>query len=133
MKPEDKAVVQQAFKTLDAIHKHGDIACVMTEEGEFYLAPAIAALRQLLEQTEPVREPAFYWDRDCFFVRPERAKFLNLDVDAMQALYATPQAQPAALVGLDEDEVEDCARGCASNAEFARAIIAKLREKNGGA
>jgi hypothetical protein len=50
MNQQQREVVQQAFKTLDAIHKHGDIACVMTEEGEFYLAPAIAALRQLLEQ-----------------------------------------------------------------------------------
>jgi len=47
-------------------------------------------------------------------------------------LYITPPAQPAAWVGLDEDEVEDCAKGCATHGELARAIEAKLREKNGG-
>jgi hypothetical protein len=43
-------------------------------------------------------------------------------------------AQPAQRqwVWLDEDEVEDCAKGCANHAEFYRAIEAKLREKNGG-
>ena len=35
-------------------------------------------------------------------------------------------------VGLDEDEVEDCARGCANHAELARAVEAKLKEKNHG-
>jgi hypothetical protein len=47
--------------------------------------------------------------------------------------YTTPPAtQPAQKpwVGLDEDEVEDCARGCANHAELARAIEAKLKEKN---
>jgi hypothetical protein len=37
---------------------------------------------------------------------------------------------PKPWVGLDEDEVEDCARGCANHAELARAIEAKLKEKN---
>jgi len=54
---------------------------------------AIEAGKALLEQ--PEQEPAFYWDMDVFFVRPERARFLGLDVDAMQALYTTPPAQPA--------------------------------------
>jgi hypothetical protein len=46
-------------------------------------------------------------------------------------LYTTPPAQQAReLVGLDEDEVEDCARGCANHTELARAIESKLREKN---
>jgi hypothetical protein len=50
------------------------------------------AIKALLEQ--PVQEPAFYWDMDVLFVRPERARFLGFDVDAMQALYTTPPAQP---------------------------------------
>jgi hypothetical protein len=37
---------------------------------------------------------------------------------------------PMPWVGLDEDEVEDCARGCANHAELARAIESKLKEKN---
>jgi len=45
-------------------------------------------------------------------------------------LYITQPAAHRQWVGLDESEVEDCARGCASNAEFARSVEAKLREKN---
>ena len=87
MKPEDKAVVQQAQLIFSTMTVADDIDWVRS------VAELQAnALRQLLEQ--PVQEPMFYWDMDGFFVRPERAKFLNLDVDAMQALYATPPAQP---------------------------------------
>jgi hypothetical protein len=90
MKPEDKAKVQQALDALEWFKEHG------LSVSEIELAEnSITALRQLLEQ--PVQEPMFYWDMDGFFVRPERAKFLNLDVGAMQALYANPTAQPADL------------------------------------
>lgn len=37
---------------------------------------------------------------------------------------------PKPWVGLAEDEVEDCARGCANHAELARAVEAELKEKN---
>ena len=69
----------------------------------------------------------------------ERADFVARNQNIQYALEdalrnaTTPPAQPAAWVGLDEDEVEDCARGCANHADLARAIEAKLREKNGGA
>jgi hypothetical protein len=69
------------------------------------------------------------------------------DLKAMAEInFRPPAAQPAPVktchdgkpwpvapkpwVGLDEDEVEDCARGCANHAELARAIEAKLKEKN---
>ena len=102
MKPEDKAVVQQALDALELNNQEwknladsGDCGYWKAEDQDHYkqTSEAIAALRQLLEQ--PDQEPAFYWDRDCFFVRPERAKFLGLDVGAMQALYTNPTAQPS--------------------------------------
>jgi hypothetical protein len=98
---------------------------------------AITALRQLLEPA-PVQEPAgwlytrnghehiFSWTRWGSGVRKGWG-------ETPLSLYTTPPAQPAAWVGLDEDEVEDCAKGCATHAELASAIEAKLREKNGGA
>jgi hypothetical protein len=109
MKPEDKAKVQQALDALedatqttaynDDREYHYHICCGSmlgnAHMSDCKQSKASTALRQLLEQSESVQEPMFYWDMDCFFVRPERAKFLNLDVDAMQALYATPQAQPS--------------------------------------
>ena len=128
MKPEDKAKVQQALDALEWFKEHG------LSVSEIKLAEnSITALRQLLERTE--QEPAFYWDRGCFFVRPERAKSLNLDVDAMQALYATPPAQPAAWVGLTDEDLDALACGglWPDRKLIARSVEAKLREKNGGA
>jgi hypothetical protein len=104
MKPEDKAKVQQALEAMELnndewknLADSGDCGYWKAEDQDHYkqTSEAIDGLRQLLERTE--QEPAFYWDRDCFFVRPERAEFLGLDVDAMQALYTTPPAQPADL------------------------------------
>jgi hypothetical protein len=151
MKPEDKAVVQQALEALEWFKEHG------LSVSEIELAEnSITALRQLLERTE--QEPAFYWDRDCFFVRPERAEFLGLDVGAMQALYTNPTAQPADLnlncksvqarlatqwgyvkrewVGLEKADMPDGDNPMYDHDYFIKGMVwadAKLREKNGGA
>ena len=147
MKPEDKAVVQQAQLIFSTMTVADDIDWVRS------VAELQAnALRQLLEQ--PVQEPMFYWDMDGFFVRPERAKFLNLDVDAMQALYATPPAQPVdhgdeltiayldgvhtgkqiakrEWVGLTDEEICGLiAFEGASLADFVRYVESMLRDKN---
>jgi hypothetical protein len=53
MKPEDKAVVQQALRWMDEIHPGN-----MTPMAEDAWNKATAALRQLLE-AEPVQEPVF--------------------------------------------------------------------------
>jgi hypothetical protein len=92
---------------------------------------AITALRQLLEQ--PVQEPvARVIDDGTPEGATEWIPFANRvsPLKTGDLRYTTPPAEPAAWVGLDEDEVEDCARGCANHAELARAIEAKLREKN---
>jgi hypothetical protein len=104
MKPEDKVKVQQALEFLEIISPQ--FPPLVYTETDRKRDEASTALRQLLEQPESVQEPMFYWDMDGFFVRPERAKFLNLDVDAMQALYATPQAQPADHSEQDLDMVD---------------------------
>jgi hypothetical protein len=50
-------------------------------------------------------------------------------------LYTTPPAQPAAWVGLTDEEVDEAARYCVKSGQSVnaaiRAIEAKLREKNG--
>jgi hypothetical protein len=52
MKPEDKAVVQQALEAFEHLHSTGD-----TQVFDMCYAPElIPALRQLLEQPEPVQE-----------------------------------------------------------------------------
>jgi hypothetical protein len=59
MKPEDKAVVQQA---LEALNK----TCTECGSKQFEIeAEAITALRQLLEQPEPVQEPVVWHHPDC--------------------------------------------------------------------
>jgi hypothetical protein len=60
--------------------------------------------------------------QDALDKKAENARELGLSYDDV------PAQKP--WVGLDEDEVEDCARGCANHAELARAIEAKLKEKN---
>jgi len=44
---------------------------------------------------QPEQEPTFYRHKDGHFMKPERAKFLGLDLNDLQALYTAPPAQPA--------------------------------------
>jgi len=108
------------------------------------------ALRQLLEQPEPVQEPdaEFMHEPDVEVLRQQmkgRAQFLRDrgEVKTPQLLeiaseLITPPAQPAAWVGLTDEDIAEAGQ---LNVEgprmlpyaFARAIEAKLREKNGGA
>jgi hypothetical protein len=83
------------------------------------------AIEALLEQPEPVQEPS-YWLGYGLQAHTEKP------FEGATPLYTTPPAQPAAWVGLTEEELY-AVRVPMSPEEIARAVEAKLREKNGGA
>jgi hypothetical protein len=112
------------------------------------------AYRKVLTTTPPAAQPAPVQEpvagkgkelseqlklcaRNVAFVAAGR---VDMSSEAMQEMFAlidhvcvgldSPPAPQKPWVGLDEDEVEDCARGCANHAELAQAIEAKLKEKN---
>jgi hypothetical protein len=68
------------------------------ENGEEYFAPKGAYVPDNAQplyttppaQPAPVQEPAFYRHEDGHLMTPNRAKFLGLDLDDLQALYTTP-------------------------------------------
>ena len=146
MKPEDKAVVQQAleaFKGLYAIVEiaQEDIDCRFAWAEMPDAKESIAALRQLLEQSE--QEP----DNECNpydLCAGCRCKFSTeyepptqpadhgdeLTIAYLDGVHTGKQLAKREWVGLDEDEVEDCAKGCANHAEFYQVIKTKLKEKN---
>jgi hypothetical protein len=145
MNQQQRAVVQQALDAF-AVLKMNDYSgyeCSKHETDK--INEAEAALRQLLEQTEPVQEPFCYYDGRNI-VGKEFA-----DHSDVFPLYTTPPAQPAAWVWLKDDEliaayrrgrdsvptptngwcfVDDHIPGLR---EVQREVLYTLREKNGGA
>ena len=125
MKPEDKVKVQQALEAMDSAWGYG------TRRIDDKLITAITALRQLLEQPEPVQEPVAWMDASGDIYKHELWPDWN---PPHKPLYTTPPAQPAAWVGLmDEEMVELFERYGHKTAALLDAHEAKLREKNGGA
>jgi len=126
MNQQQRAVVQQALEAFEHLHSTGD-----TQVFDMCYAPElIPALRQLLEQPVQEPEPACWQGDDCC---PNR----NACCDAQHCLfYSTPPAQPADWVGLTDEEIISKAlhlSGLGTSPDvlqFARAIEAKLREKN---
>jgi hypothetical protein len=138
MKPEDKAKVQQALEALEVVWREHK---------------AIDGLRQLLE-AEPVQS-AERGEPDAWISGSEKERLEMLGsatvyaseamLDDATALYTTPPAQPASQRSKNKAWVdltdEDIAEVGGVNIDelhllpysFARAIGAKLREKNGGA
>jgi len=111
MNDQQRAVVQQALEALGNITNFER------------LEKARAALRQLLEQPEPVQEPVagIRWEMGS------DGKLKQIDLPL-----TTPPAQPAAWVGLtDEDgqQIYDEAEGSVSCA--IELTTTKLRKKNG--
>ena len=95
MKPEDKAIIQKAIGLTQGV--------------------ILPALRRLLEQSEPVQEPKFWYDEEM----GELYSPGGYRPDNCTPLYTHPPAQPAVPW---------------SNAlESVWGEPAKLREKNGGA
>lgn len=88
--------------------------------------------KQHLQVEQPAQqEPAFYRHEDGHLMTPDRAKFLGFDLNDLQALYTRPQARE--WVGLTQQDIDiafdDTQEGGGFD-DFARAIEAKLREKN---
>jgi hypothetical protein len=121
MNEQQRSVIQQALEALEVAS-----SCVdgyYLPEGKILLPEvesAVAALRQLLKHPEPVQEPVFTYDQ--------------VKAHIQAALIST--AQPAAWVGLTDDEQDEIAAyhglDCMVYEQAFRAIEAKLREKNGG-
>jgi hypothetical protein len=142
MSQQQRAVVQQALEAHQALREW--ISSVPSEtvlpampgiNGD-WLDEVETSLRQLLE-AEPAQEPVAWWipkaEQFCM-AKPDGSRPF---AKAWQPLYTTPPAQPAAWVGLTDAEIAEAGQ---LNVEgprmlpyaFARAVEAKLREKNGG-
>jgi vacuolar-type H+-ATPase subunit E/Vma4 len=139
MNQQQRAVVQQALEMANAaLHEALEHIAKLKEEN--------AALRQLLEQPEQGEVVVKSNGR----VSPLLTHMMNSRIRQSNTkqvinLYDRPE-QPAAWVGLTDEEIDeaDCVQ-CEyigmgdyvvdgeSVYEFAKAIEAKLREKNGGA
>ena len=133
MNQQQRAVMQQALEFASDI-----------ERGKYKgnAEEIITALRQLLEQPEPVQEPdcwAILTPNGSRLVSPDEAKGRKY----AYPLYTTPPAKPAVWAGLTDEDVYPLANEhlhyqtegyeVSGVYNLARAIEAKLREKNGGA
>jgi len=118
MKPEDKAVVQQALTWMDEIHPGN-----MTPMAEEAWNKSRAALRQLLEQPEPVF---------CEYCGGNDDADFGLPTDHCTDCARPQPEQPAAWVGLTDEEIlaELPVTTSRPATSFARAVEAKLKEKN---
>jgi hypothetical protein len=98
MKPEDKAKVRQALEALEN-------RCGMDAEEREELMPA---LRQLLEQPEPVQEPQtfLHWYDNAHWGNEDFKDGCHRSWNAA-IKYATPPAQPADHSEQDLDMVEN--------------------------
>jgi hypothetical protein len=87
------------------------------------------ALRQLLEQPEPVQEPVGEVSGHDW-----STGLLYRDLEPGTPLYTTPPTQPADWVGLTDEERQEIWKGCdPQHAGYVTALVeVKLREKNGG-
>lgn len=124
MTPEQQAAMRQALELLD---KQWQCSVPWSLEESQDIADT---LRQALEQ-QPADEPVVY------IKRVVEALYENSDPVSVEAaeflekLYTRPQ--PAAWVGLTDDEVDGChfwKNRTWSTSELVRHVEAKLREKN---
>jgi hypothetical protein len=135
MNQQQRAVVQQVIDALFARHP-------------FTYSEEIAALRQLLEQPEPVFCEYCGGNDDADFglptdhctdcARPQPAQPADhgdeLTIAYLDGVHTGKQLAKREWVGLTNEEcIEIAARGYPRWLEFAQAVEAKLREKNGGA
>jgi hypothetical protein len=135
MNEQQRAVVQQALEALEKVLPCAEENFIHPELQIEVLDAhaAITALRQLLEQPEPVQEPVGKWMGKCIEWTENPYRFKK-----GQSIYTTPPAQPAAWVGLTADEMLEALiaidpatkRLPIGFARFAQAIEAKLKEKN---
>jgi len=137
-----------ALEALESYERFVDDAHII--EGQWHwlegTKEAIAALRQALEQ-QPAGEPVAYMVKafgavQKIVVRADVADEIECELERgfgseanVQTLPLYTRPQPAAWVGLTQQDIDiafdDTQEGGGFN-EFAYAIEAKLREKNGG-
>jgi hypothetical protein len=104
MNEQQRAVVQQALEALKGLYAiteiaQEDIDCRFAWAEMPDAKEAITALRKLLEQPEPVQEPVGKWMGKCIEWTENPYKFKK-----GQSIYTTPPAQPAAWVGLTDEQ-----------------------------
>jgi hypothetical protein len=98
MNQQQRAVVQQALEAFEHLHRTGD-----TQVFDMCYAPKlIPALRQLLEQPEPVQEPS-YWLGYGLQAHTEKPFEGATPLYTTPPIVATPLAQPA--VPLTDEQV----------------------------
>jgi len=119
MNEQQRAVVQQALEVLKR--------CQMNEAYRNFQqeSDTITALRQLLEQPEPVQEPVGKWMGKCIEWTENPYKFKK-----GQSIYTTPPAQPAAWAGLTPTERTEIERQSVYVESAIRMTEANLKEKN---
>jgi hypothetical protein len=124
MTQQQRAVMQQALEALIYASSYCDTY------------PEIESLRQLLEQPEPVQEPqAFlHWYDNAHWGNEDFKEGCHRSWNAAIE-HTTPPAQPAAWVGLTDEEIAEAGQLTVEGPRmlpyaFARAIEAKLKEKN---
>ena len=118
MTEEQEAAMRQALEALES-----------TQQPIYSLAPlheAITALRRALEQ-QPADEPVGQLQEEAL----GRGQVMWFHKPANQSmLYTRPQ--PAAWVGLTDEEFEKIYLNASTSIEMLKELQAKLREKNGG-
>jgi hypothetical protein len=133
MNEQQRAVVQQALEVLKR--------CQMNEAYRDFEQEShtITALRQLLEQ--PVQEPVAWvkqildafplFDDDGLDEEEHHCEWaLQQDRKRLHAMLTAPPAQPAAWVGLTDEERRHLRKCNQQHDAFAIAIEAMLKEKN---
>jgi len=148
-----KEAMKLALEALEAIAIHGDLACVVTPDGVFYLQPAITALREALAE-QPAQKCSYpycgcnskAWCKvernEALDKKAENARELGLDYEPARdsgivtAGGADPRTQRT-WVGLTPDELNAIFDSMKTWNSFQItdvyfAIEAKLKEKNNG-
>jgi hypothetical protein len=96
MKPEDKAVVQQALEFLEMISPQ--FPPLVYTETDRKRDEASTALRQLLEQPEPVQEPIYQMqmmDGKWIDQAKQSYEYNKAHGNTVRIVYTTPPAQPS--------------------------------------
>jgi hypothetical protein len=83
MNEQQRAVIQQALEALNTAYIYDE------DSADGYYLKAIEALRQLLEQPEPVQEPVAWMQSDEVHISLWKDDYHTIP------LYTTPPAQPA--------------------------------------